>query len=179
MAKTIKFNLILDNNPIRDIKGLQENFCIDDILEVYNQGLLEKWLKVRGFDEYLKRVDDIDMSKSIIIQLIQIFGIEDDKDKIDEGIAPFELIQEKKKKKEKRTLESGKDELERFKILSDKLEEMVNTYHHKHKEDLKLVIRNFLEENMGEVLKMMEIYREEIHQRNRVNSSVPMQWLIN
>ncbi|KOR27300.1 hypothetical protein TI05_19335 [Achromatium sp. WMS3] len=57
MAKTIKFNLIVDENPVRDIKGLQENFCIDDILAFYKNGLLQKWLKVRGFDDYLQRVD--------------------------------------------------------------------------------------------------------------------------
>ncbi len=49
MAKTIKFNLILDDKPVRTIEELQENFCIDDILEFYEKGLLQKWLKVRGY----------------------------------------------------------------------------------------------------------------------------------
>ncbi len=35
MAKTIKFNLILDGNPVRDIEDLRDNFSIEDILEVY------------------------------------------------------------------------------------------------------------------------------------------------
>ena len=57
MAKTIKFNLMIDEQPVRDIKGLQENFCIDDILDLYQNRLLQKWLDVRGFDEYLKKVE--------------------------------------------------------------------------------------------------------------------------
>ena len=76
MAKTIKFSLRLDDKPIRDIKGLQENFCIDDILEFYYNGLLQKWLKVRGFDDYLKKVEASQDNDSVIIQLINIFDIE-------------------------------------------------------------------------------------------------------
>jgi len=66
MAKTIKFNLILDGKPVRDIEGLQENFSIDDILLVYKNGLLEKWLKVRGFEDYLKKVEKINKNKETL-----------------------------------------------------------------------------------------------------------------
>ena len=31
--KTIKFNLILDDKPIRNIEQLQENFSVEDILK--------------------------------------------------------------------------------------------------------------------------------------------------
>ncbi len=44
MAKTIKFNLLLDNKPIRTIEELQENFCIDDVLELYENGILQRCL---------------------------------------------------------------------------------------------------------------------------------------
>lgn len=49
MAKTIKFNLILDDKPVRTIEDLRENFSIEDILELYNNGLLQSWLEVRGY----------------------------------------------------------------------------------------------------------------------------------
>ena len=78
MAKTIKFNLLLDDNPVRDIKSLQNNFCIDDILEVYENGLLQKWLKVRGFDEYLTKVESVKKDSSVIVELIKIFDIQKD-----------------------------------------------------------------------------------------------------
>lgn len=40
MAKTIKFNLILDSNSVRNIDDLKNNFSIEDILDAYNNGLL-------------------------------------------------------------------------------------------------------------------------------------------
>ncbi len=96
MAKTIKFNLILDEKPIRNIKGLQENFCIDDVLEFYNNGLLQKWLKVRGFDKELKKVESIKDEKSIIIQLIKIFDIEKSEKEIKEASYSLDFWEERK-----------------------------------------------------------------------------------
>ena len=49
MAKTVKFNLILDGFPVRNLEGLREHFSIEDMLEYYNNGLLVKWLDVRGY----------------------------------------------------------------------------------------------------------------------------------
>lgn len=46
MAKTIKFNLICDNKPIRTIDDLQNNFLIEDVMEYYDNGLLDRWLEV-------------------------------------------------------------------------------------------------------------------------------------
>lgn len=63
MAKTIKFNLICDNKPIRTIEDLRENFSIEDVLEYYNNGLLQRWLLVRGYDEYLREVKNINRKK--------------------------------------------------------------------------------------------------------------------
>lgn len=40
MAKTIKFNLICDNTPVRTIEDLQNNFSIEDVLNYYRNGLL-------------------------------------------------------------------------------------------------------------------------------------------
>ena len=57
MAKTIKFNLICDNTPVRTIEDLQNNFSIEDVLNYYRNGLLCRWLKVRGYEEELKKVE--------------------------------------------------------------------------------------------------------------------------
>lgn len=59
MAKTIKFNLICDNTPVRTIEDLQNNFSIEDVLDYYRNGLLCRWLKVRGYEEELKKVEEI------------------------------------------------------------------------------------------------------------------------
>ncbi|MCD4819066.1 MAG: hypothetical protein K8S23_10285 [Candidatus Cloacimonetes bacterium] len=96
MPKTIKFNLILDGKPVRDIEGLQENFCIDDVLAVYENGLLERWLKVRGFDDYSKKINKIKKDDGIIKQLIKIFGIEKSEKEIMEGIYSLSFWNERK-----------------------------------------------------------------------------------
>ena len=98
MAKTIKFNLILDDNPVRTIEDLRENFSIEDILEVYNNGLLEKWLYVRGYIDILEKVNAIKVDSNIekLYQLIKIFDSECDATKIKEGIAILDYINERK-----------------------------------------------------------------------------------
>ena len=78
MAKTIKFNLILDNYPVRNIEGLQEHFSIEDILKYFENGLLLRWLSVRGYDEQYAAVEAIDKSldrKEIVTSLVKIFEV--------------------------------------------------------------------------------------------------------
>lgn len=42
MAKTIKFNLICDGNPVRNLEDLQNNFSIEDVLNYYSNKLYQK-----------------------------------------------------------------------------------------------------------------------------------------
>ena len=89
MAKTIKFNLICNDKSIRTIDDLQENFVIDDIIMYYRNGLLQRWLKVRGYESELESVNLINSTISdgeIIKELISVFNIEMDESKIKEGI---------------------------------------------------------------------------------------------
>lgn len=127
MAKTIKFNLVLDGKPVRTIEELQENFCIDDILKFYQKGILQKWLKVRGFDEYLKKVESIPENRSIIIELIKIFEIEKSDKEIKEAIYSLEFWEERKK------------ELEEWDKKDHKIKEIISNYH-KGYDDLKVKI---------------------------------------
>lgn len=98
MAKTIKFNLILDGNPVRNIDDLKNNFSIEDILETYNNGLLKKWLSVRGYNKYLDDINSIEADDNAkqIQALIKIFEIECDDNKIKEGLAIIDYINERK-----------------------------------------------------------------------------------
>src|SRR5574344_1295301 len=90
MAKTIKFNLQIDGNYVNRIDGLRENFCINDVLDLYKNGLLEKWLKVRGYDEYLSKIEKIDKnSNNTIVYLIKIFDMEKDDNAIGNAIYSF------------------------------------------------------------------------------------------
>ena len=88
MAKTIKFNLICDGNPVRNLEDLQNNFSIEDILAYYNNKLLHRWLKVRGYEKELEAVNEIIAEKNIDIikSLISIFGIDLDKNDVAENV---------------------------------------------------------------------------------------------
>jgi len=130
MAKTIKFNLLLDNNPVRDIKSLQNNFCIDDILEIYHNGLLQKWLEVRGFNKYLEEVKNIKNESSIIVQLIKIFDIQKDDKEISESIYSLEFQENRKKS------------LKIFDTKDNDLKNRIAEYHKEYEELIEAIIEH-------------------------------------
>ena len=94
MAKTIKFNLILDNHPVRNIEELQEHFSIEDMLKYFENGLLLRWLKVRGYEKEYIAVENIGKSlgnKDIIVSLLKIFKMNDiDIDDIEKEVSILE-----------------------------------------------------------------------------------------
>lgn len=107
MAKTLKFNLKIDKDiQVRTLEDLRNNFVLEDILAYYNNKLLHKWLRVRGFEKELEAVDKITSTseKEILIKLIQIFGVETDPVKIDFSLEILKYDQQRvlvKKQKEK------------------------------------------------------------------------------
>ena len=88
MVKTIKTNLMCDGFPCRSIEDVQEHFCIEDMLDYYESGLLKSWLEVRGFKKELAEVEAIDATEPLQIteELARIFEIVSDKDKIKEAV---------------------------------------------------------------------------------------------
>ncbi|MDD6070963.1 MAG: hypothetical protein PUC12_09170 [Clostridiales bacterium] len=117
MAKTIKFNLILDGYPVRNIEGLREHFSIEDMLDYFQSGLLKKWLEVRNYTDELEKVEKLegtcvdnthqtsdakdDSIYRIATELIKIFGLETDDKKIQKDLAIFNYITEKQNRLEK------------------------------------------------------------------------------
>ena len=61
---------------------------IEDVLDYYRNGLLCRWLKVRGYEEELKKVEEIrsEDSMGIIKELIQIFEIPCDPAEVEKSI---------------------------------------------------------------------------------------------
>lgn len=98
MAKTIKFNLICDGNPVRNLEDLQNNFSIEDVLNYYSNKLLQRWLKVRGYEKELELVNKITAEKpiDIIKNLITIFNVETNEREIEEGIYILDYLDERK-----------------------------------------------------------------------------------
>lgn len=98
MAKTIKFNLICDDKPVRTIEDLQNNFSIEDVLVYYNNKLLHRWLDVRGYSDELEKISSITSEKTleIIKELIIIFNVASNEKKIEEAVYMLEYLDERK-----------------------------------------------------------------------------------
>lgn len=98
MAKTIKFNLILDDYPVRNIEGLQNHFSIEDVLKYFDNGLLLRWLDVRGYESQRDAVQAIDKSldrKAILVELVKIFEVVDlEEPEIEKEIAILSYLEE-------------------------------------------------------------------------------------
>lgn len=125
MAKTIKFNLKCDDKPIRKIEDLQNNFSIEDVLAHFHNGNLERWLQVRGHQDYLDKVSKIDKSKGnieIISQLIKIFDVSKDENEIKEAVSILTYSKEKQEK------------LDRYENLDFQKEIVIQDYLNEYKE---------------------------------------------
>ena len=132
MAKTIKFNLICNGKPIRTIEDLQNHFSIEDVLEYYNNQLLHRWLKVRGYSTELEKVSAITSEKKIDIikELIAIFDVTTDMAKIKEGIYILEYLDERKK------------ELDRYCSEDYKTDTIIREYRHSYEKLINEILEN-------------------------------------
>lgn len=112
MAKTIKFNLICDDHPVRTLDDLREHFSIEDVLKYYQSGLLQKWLSVRGYEKELKAVTALSDTGDleIIKKLIRIFEIETDEVAIEQGVYILEFEQAFKTQFQQYTIQKANTE---------------------------------------------------------------------
>lgn len=102
MSKAIKFNLLLDNYPVRDLDDLRENFNLDDLLPAYHSQVLHRWLKVRDLNNELNQLLSIKSSDNIQIAalLCKLFQPDLSDAEIKTAVYPFifRLQQEQKLK---------------------------------------------------------------------------------
>lgn len=100
MAKTIKFNLICDGQPVRTIEDLQENFSVEDMLGYFESGLLLRWLKVRDYKDEYKEVSEISTKDDLEIakKLIKIFNVETDEKEIAKDVYILQFLKERSQK---------------------------------------------------------------------------------
>ncbi len=139
MSKIIKFNLDIDNNSIRTTEDLRNNFVIEDVLELHNNGMLKKWLNVRGFHEYLKKVEEICETSDIevINQLVNIFQVELPSRKLEE------LTEILRYKKQKQAL------LEQYENVGFNANRIINDYHKGYKTVINHIVEN--KNNMSQI----------------------------
>ena len=85
---------------MRNIEGLQEHFSIEDMLKYFENGLLLRWLNVRGYDTQYDAVKNIDKSlnrKEIVMELVKIFEVvEMDDEDIEKAIGILTYLDEEK-----------------------------------------------------------------------------------
>lgn len=72
MAAVLKFSLPINNTCVYDLKGLRENFNLEDILILYKQKILHCWLKSMSYTKELDAVNSL--SNPISIQAISNQG---------------------------------------------------------------------------------------------------------
>ena len=118
MTKAIKFNLILDGKPVRNLDELRDNFNIEDILASCRNGLLSRWLETRGLtgeSAELEKIpdDDIEAAKA----LCHIFYGKSTNKQIEEAAYPFAFQRTELKR------------LEYYENLETKKNEIIREYH--------------------------------------------------
>jgi hypothetical protein len=110
MAKTIKFNLVIDKKPIRDLEDMREHFNIDDALEAYQNGSLKRWLAAREHNSEIAELEKIkgdDIETALELGRI-FFGEDYNKDMLAAAAYSFEF---RKKEAEKiKQLETAKNQ---------------------------------------------------------------------
>jgi hypothetical protein len=121
MAKAIKFNLIIDKQPIRDVEDLRVHFNVEDMLEVFNNGSLQRWLEVRGMAEELGKLQKVEGKATVVAaELCRIFFASCTKDDVANAAYIFELRQNEQKK------------LFQYKSLEKERDEIISMYHAKY-----------------------------------------------
>lgn len=73
--KTIKFNLNVNNQMIRSVDELHQNFNIDDIYELYESKILQKWLRINNENDLAKQLDSIENESDLSEKILKILSI--------------------------------------------------------------------------------------------------------
>jgi len=125
MKPIAKFHLNIEGNSIRTIEELQENFNIDEIMESYEKGVLEKWLDGRKYREEAEKVRTIISKdeKEIIKELMNIFEIDRDEETVEKAL----LYRNYRKENYGKLIVSSKcdDEVEIINNVNSKEKEMI------------------------------------------------------
>ena len=148
MPKQIKFNLIIDKKPIRDIEDLVENFNIDELLEAHQNGSLKRWLAVRDLTEEAAELDKIKGDTvETALELCRIFHANWTKEQLEQGAYPFEFRQKFQAK------------LEQMAALKNQRDEVIREYHGGY-EKLLSDMETQYEDYPFLKIAIMQIYRE-------------------
>jgi len=103
MAKIVKFNLKFGEDTIRTLEDLQNNFSLQDVLEHFEHGLLQKFLERRGYKEEAENVKNLKADKDLdeikkAQRLLEIFEVSEPKEAVDEAIESLRYRSEREQR---------------------------------------------------------------------------------
>lgn len=78
MAKKIKFYLHCNGQKIANMEALRKNFNLEDIVEQFQSGKLQRWLESQGFVRELEKVRAISAKgiEQVAKELLKVFELE-------------------------------------------------------------------------------------------------------
>jgi hypothetical protein len=118
MAKAIKFNLILDNKPVRSLDDLRDNFNIEDLLGAYRNGSLKRWLESREMAQEIAELEKISGDDiNAALELCRIFHGECTTEQLEAAVYPFEFRQKEA------------EQLRQYENLKEQKNEVIRDYH--------------------------------------------------
>ena len=132
MSTSFKFNLLVDGQKVRSLEELRKNFNLDDVLEYFFSGKLQKWLSSRDYKHELDQVKDIASSNKLDVnsKLLDIFKIEHDKKELQYFNVDGQQVRTVEELRENFNLE---DVLKHF--YSGKLQKWLVSHDYKHELD--------------------------------------------
>ena len=132
MSTSFKFNLLVDGQKVRTLEELRKNFNLDDVLEHFFSGKLQKWLASRDYKHELAQVKDIVSSNKLDVssKLLDIFKIEHDKKELQYFNVDGQQVRTVEELRENFNLE---DVLKHF--YSGKLQKWLVSHDYKHELD--------------------------------------------
>ncbi|MCK0515251.1 hypothetical protein MXE38_10430 [Anaerobiospirillum sp. NML120448] len=132
MSTAFKFNLLVDGQKVRTLEELRKNFNLEDVLEYFYSGKLQKWLASRDYKHELDQVKDIASSNKLDVssKLLDIFNIEHDKKELQYFNVDGQQVRTVEELRENFNLE---DVLKHF--YSGKLQKWLISHDYKHELD--------------------------------------------
>ena len=132
MSTSFKFNLLVDGQKVRTLEELRKNFNLDDVLEYFFSGKLQKWLASRDYKHELEQVKNIVSSNKLDVssKLLDIFKIEHDKKELQYFNVDGQQVRTVEELRENFNLE---DVLKHF--YSGKLQKWLVSHDYKHELD--------------------------------------------
>ena len=132
MSTSFKFNLLVDGQKVRSLEELRKNFNLDDVLEYFFSGKLQKWLASRDYKHELEQVKNIVSSNKLDVssKLLDIFKIEHDKKELQYFNVDGQQVRTVEELQENFNLE---DVLKHF--YSGKLQKWLSSHDYKHELD--------------------------------------------